>query len=198
MSDLFSITVLEVDGYEVKCHMDVVHPDQYNVPDKKNIALQILMEHYSNCKNGYIYGAAFQKYSFSKEEGLEMAENHPLKDTYDELMTLAYGEEVNITEEEYKEIEENWPPEISSMGMSEGVYSKTYQPKYPEFCEKADTLIESVTISNEINNPRPDDDMEGKSDPKADITFTVKDKKLLYHMRPDCFWGSAMFDFSGY
>lgn len=198
MSDLFSVKILEVDGYDVKCHVDVVHPDQNSIPCEKNIALQILMEHYSNCRNGYIYESGFQKYSFTEEDGLEMAETHPMKDSFEELLTLSYGEEVTITEEEYKELEKNWPPEISSMGMSEGVFSKTYHPKYPEFCEKADLLIESVSLASEENNPRPDDDMEGKFDPKADFNFTVKDKKLLYHMRADCFWGSAMFDFTIY
>ncbi len=127
MSDLYSISIKSVNNNEVNCQIEVVHPDENCISDEKNFALQILMEHFSNCKEGYIYNSDFQQYSINEEEGLRLAETHPVKNEFDELISLARGEDEVISESEYNRLQENWPPEISSIGMTDGVYKKTFQ-----------------------------------------------------------------------
>jgi len=75
MSTLFDIHIELVAGPTVWTRFEVCHPDQWDVPATKNIALMVIVEAYDNMKQGL--GFAAQRQPMSRQEAAKLVGTHP-------------------------------------------------------------------------------------------------------------------------
>jgi hypothetical protein len=75
MSALFRVRIELVGGSTVWTRFEVCHPDQWDVPASKNIALQVVVEMYDNLRQGLGFGA--QRQPMSPGEAAKLVASHP-------------------------------------------------------------------------------------------------------------------------
>lgn len=219
MSDIYRFQVSSIDDRILTIEATIVHPDVDWVEDTKNLALQIILEPYSDIAKGYIYNAAWQSYPFDQKQADEFIKTHPLKEQMPYWLELMRGKDMEVTEEEYKnmdQLRESDDPKfkrISSWGMSNGKYSVSYHPNYKAFIKVAEIAIQDVEMTNIEHMPWKHnqlswDEREKLSDkdwdklyenkPSCTLKITVLNKELLHHLKEGMQWQSAMYDFTYY
>lgn len=219
MSDIYNFHIESIKERELTIYATIVHPDVDWVEDTKNLALQIILEPYSNIANGYIYNATWQSYPFDQKQGDEFIRTHPLKDQMKYWLELMRGKEVEITEEEYNNMDklrESDNPkfkDISSWGMSNGKYHVSYNPNYKAFMNVAEIAIENVEMTDVEHMPWKHNQMSWEErekitdeewdemyedNPSCTLKITVLNEGLLYHLKEGANWASAMYDFTYY
>lgn len=78
MSTLFDIHIELVVGSTVWARFEVCHPDQWDVPATKAIALLVVVEVYREMKEGFGFHRANNRPT-TQEEAAKLAERHPAK-----------------------------------------------------------------------------------------------------------------------
>ncbi len=183
LSELFEITIDEVDGATVRTQIEVIHPDQWGIPDDKNIALQIVLGPYSLMKSGLLIGAQ----PLSEDEAKKRAMANPAADRLDEWLNVARGRKVSIGKSEYDRLNEDGPGDepLAFWSMEGESYFKCYRPDLWEFITIAANAIEESHLENEKNNPRPH---MGAPHPEATLVFTVADANYVSHLVAGLNW----------
>jgi hypothetical protein len=193
MSELFELKILAVSGATAKVRFEVCHPDQWDVPGSKNVALQTVVETYWSMKMGYLW----DEQPLTEDQAKTRVDLHKHRATLEAWLELAHGKKLEITEDEYNRLNDGGGGDetLSGWGMSDGAYHKHYPTAYAQFNAEAEQAIVEVHLEDEEGNPKANED---DADPKGTLVFTVKDASWLSHMEVGTHWGSAMYDFDGY
>jgi len=193
MSELFELQVLAVDGATAKVRFKACHPDQSDVPEAKNIALQTVVEIYWVMKMGYLW----DKQPLTGEQAKTRADQHEHRHALDAWLELAHGKKVVITEDEYERLSEEGAgdEQLSGWSLTDGVHHKHYPTEYAKFIAEAEGAIVEARLVDEVANPRT---LDNDADPQGTLVFTVKDAAWLSHLVVGLHWGSAMYDFEDY
>lgn len=220
MSDIYSFSIRKIEENILTVDAEVVHPDVDWVEDTKNLALQIILEPFSNMEKGYVYNANWQKYPFNKEDAYKMVEGHPLKEQMSYWIQLMRGMEVESSEEEYTLISndkvDKTNPRYQNMGSyggGSGGWTISYYPNYKAFMNVSNIAILDVERKDVENMPwahnqmswearekitdKEWDDMY-KNNPTCTLIIKVLNKEILNHLREGTEWNSAMYDFTHY
>jgi hypothetical protein len=194
MSDLFSARVEAVAGDTARIRFEVCHPDQWNVPDTKNFALQAVVDAYWNMKMGYVLG---DRQPASRGALKQRAADHPQRGLLEEWLELAHGRNVAITEAEYERLARdgfgNEP--VAGLHYNPSGWYKSYGTQYAAFRAAAERAIISVELEDQEGNPKHE--LEDP-DPKATIVLRVAEPGCLDHLVPGFTWATAIFDFTGW
>src|SRR5437762_818900 len=153
MSDLFDARVEAVAGDTARIRFEVCHPDQWNVPDTKNFALQALIDAYWTMKMGYIWG---DHQPASTSALMRRAADHPHRGLLEEWLELAHGRDVAITAAEYERLERDGYGDepIASLHFDTTGWYKNYKTQYAAFIAAAERAIISVELEDEEGNPK--------------------------------------------
>lgn len=217
MSDLVRITITAVNDNEVHCYYENIHPDHHDKPLSPTYPFQIVLELYELIKEKGVYNAAWQEFPFTKEDCDQILQNHNGATLLDEWLILLRGKKVEITKEEYETLNNSSdiPRNISSWGMSDGKYTKSFRAEFAECLGIAENEFYDIRIENVKNFPWKftllieeekdrlteedwDKFYDPENRPQCDLYFKVKNKDILKHMIPGSSWGSAMFNFEYY
>jgi hypothetical protein len=193
MSSMFSILVLGVTDGVGRVRFSVVHPDQWEVYETKNIALQVFLEIYWFMRNGYRFDG---EHARREDLGAARAAAHPMAGDLDRWLEMSHGKQVTISKEEYEAICRGEGPLAGQGGgyNSERYYAQL-ETEYEGLCDEADAQILEVWLEDEVGNPREDEEGD---DPEATLCFRVKDEALLSLLIPGLRWQSAMYDYEDY
>jgi hypothetical protein len=222
MSSLVSFRILTKTANTFEVEVQIVHPDEGGVHNVPNYGLQIMLELYENITNGYIYEQDnYSSYPFTAEEGLKLIADED-KPKLDHLLELIRGRDLEISKEEYDEMDINQSFEykglpISSRGVNNGSYHYvSLNPDYDKFCELSEKIISKVQLV-QLNNYQhwqnrfaswaeyqekwsfPNEAYEKfktASYPSYTLKFTISPEYtyLLNHVLPACFWDSAAYN----
>lgn len=199
-SDLFRVRVLQRRGPVASVRYTIVHPDVYAVEDRKNIALQTLTDAYWKCREGYLWDVPKPVVS----RATALAKEHPRKAQLERWLTMAHGEDVELTAEQYAALSEashsgsvERPP-YTSWGSSNGRYSASLPTDYAGFVAAADEAIVSVRLEDPQNHPRDEAGDDASVDPAVTLVITVRDGAVLNHLFTGLEWDSRVYDFEGY
>ncbi|MEW7289461.1 hypothetical protein [Aquimarina sp. 2304DJ70-9] len=223
MSSLVRIHILSKKENTLEVEIEIIHPDEHPIRDDFSYAFQIILEQFTNIEDEYIYNAGWQHYPISQEEANSLiteelrAELNPLKE-------FCYGQSIDITEEEYKSVENqgDWNykgEDITSMGIEDETrYHITLKPKYSDFCKEIEKYIESVEVLDHTNYPHWFDRLDAwleyketwdfpeeayeihKDEPNPIYTLKIafKQPHIISHIIEGSQWESAAFSFEGY
>ena len=198
MSELLEFRVVDVIGPTARIHVRPIHPDQYDISDAKNFALQIIVEAYWTMREGYLAGNQLRN-----TEAAARVAAHPRRRELDKLLELMHGADIEITEAEYEALRGN-PTKLRAEGLSSiGLrtvhgrprHVKNRGPAFRTFIREAERIVDNVHLQDEHNNPREDAD---DPDAEATVVVTVGDSGLLAHLAPGLHWDSAVYDFHGW
>jgi hypothetical protein len=194
MSELFSARVEGVAGDTARIRFEVCHPDQWNVPNTKNFALQALIDVYWRMKMGYVLG----NHQIASTSALKRrAADHPHRDRLEEWLGLAHGRDVAITEAEYARLARDGfgtEPLVGLHYNPSGWY-RSYGTQYAAFMAAAERAVISVELEDEEGNPKREIE---DPDPKATIVVRVVEPGWLEHLVSGFTWTTAIFDFTGW
>jgi hypothetical protein len=87
MSTLFDIRIELVAGPMVWARFEVCHPDQWDVPATKAIALLVVVEVYREMKDGFGFQRSNNR-PMSQAEAAELVERHPRKSELEQWLGL--------------------------------------------------------------------------------------------------------------
>lgn len=192
MSSLFTCSVLAIEGRVARFRMEVVHPDQWDIPSTKNFALQILVDAFWTVREGFLFrdqpvdeaviAAAFAGASRAAElEG---------------WLEAAHGRSQPISPEAYAALRNGvGTAGLSGWGSADGAHYKQFPPDYDGFCRTAEAVVQHVELQNSMGNPKS---QESDPHPTADVVVEVRDAALLDFLVAGMSWDSAIYDFSGY
>ncbi len=219
MSDIYSFHITSIEKNVLTIDASIVHPDVDWVEDTKNFALQVILEPYSDIARGYIYNAAWQSYPFDQKQGEDFIRTHPLKEQMPYWLELMRGKDVNISKEEYDnmdQLRESGNPKfqnISSWGSSGDTYHVSYNPNYKAFMKVAEIAILDVEMKDVENMPWKHNQMSWderekltgedwdkmyEDKPACTLVITVLNEGILHHLKAGTSWHSAMYDFTYY
>lgn len=194
MGDNVKIIIKEVKGKEVRCSYiiaDWQHTELPNLDD--TYALQIITELYNILRKNYEYkDQDYSKYPLSKEEAQHLIETHPAKDLLEECSSLIHAFNPPLYEESRKfiKIASDVIDKNNNSYRIENLKNHhfTYEFSSPDADWRTPPTIypPDVEIYNEATPP------------ECDFYFTVKDEKILYHVKPGFMWHSAMFGYVNY
>ncbi len=220
MSSLVSFLILSKKDNIFDVEVKIVHPDEHNINDTPNFALQIILELYSNIKEGFIYNSGWSFYPFNKEESTKLIldENKAL---LDHLLELLRGKKMPIPKQEYERRQKDSDylyqgENTSGMGASGEDYYLYLRPAYKVFCELAEKYIQKIEVVKTANYPHWQDTFEAWLDyqetwsfpqeaydlhentpaPTYHLQITVNSTNLglLHHVQEKCFWDSAAYN----
>ena len=212
MSATFTITIESVSGCTARCRVEVCHPDQWDVPSTKNIALQTVVDVFHNFKEGLLGIFGPERPLILKREAAILIRVHPRQHELDYWLGLDHGRKVVIDEAEYRHLEEHgsddenvchWgrssvyyerdPENPGRYIESGGVFYKEYREDYVQFCAEAENAVVEVHLEDEVGNPKCQD---GDEFPKATLVFSMRDPSFLFHFVEGYRFDSAMIDLS--
>lgn len=170
MSALFLIKIEEIEDTTAVISMRKIHPDVFEIPKSKNVALQVLCEAYTRFK---------PTDSFQHQEALK---------TWQELYS---GKKISISEKEYDDYRnvlnsgDVLPNGCYQIGFEEGKYFLVEKPNHFQFIRASNEIISSVSKEDEkmIDNRL-----------SASLRITVYDASYLSHLTQGSQWDSALFD----
>jgi hypothetical protein len=156
-SSLVRFSILSVQNECLEVMVDIIHPDEWDINDKPNYALQIILEMYDHIQRELIYNAAWQFYPFTQEEAKRLLAED-LKPELAYLLELFRGKEIAISEEEYSQIQNldnkiYQGQKIAGLGMSTGKYQVLLEREFDKYCEEAERYIENVEVIEIGNYP---------------------------------------------
>jgi hypothetical protein len=192
-SDLFRVRVISRRGPVLHARYKIVHPDVFAVEDTKNIALQTLTDSFWKCREGYLWDVPEPV----RKKAETLADGHPRRALLERWLTMAHGQEVELTPEEYASLTLARTAEgsrYSSWGQSNGRYTATLPTDYRGFVAEAARAIASVSLADPRNHPRA----AGGPDPEVTLVITVADGLVLHHLFTGLEWDSRVYDFEGY
>lgn len=102
MSTLFNIRIESVVGPTVRARFDVCHPDQWDVPVSKNIALQVVVEMFGDMKLGL--GFTVGRQPFSMQEAADGIARHEQKARLEHWLELLNRDSASFLAEAEKAI----------------------------------------------------------------------------------------------
>jgi hypothetical protein len=214
MSSIYRFRVTGIEKGHLRIKATIVHPDENRIYTTPNFALQIILDPFYALSRGYTYDMPF-----NETEAKTIVDAAPLKAAMTGWLVLQHGKEVEITEQEYTNMDEvrsSGDPKFSgvrSWGMSNGIYSVSYKPEYSKFMEVAEEQIVSVELQNPKHYPRIIDEMSYEeramlsdeeteahyaNEPEAELVIQVKNPDILFHLRKRMEWESAIYDFAHY
>lgn len=198
-SDLFRVRVLQRRGPSVSVRYTIVHPDVYAVEETKNVALQTLTDAYWKCREGYLWDVPTSVSAKAKA----LARAHPRKAVLERWLTLAHGEEVELTAEQYAALttggdRDEARPRYSSWGSSNGRYTASLPTDYARFVAAADEAIASVRLEDPQNHPRDEAGDDPAIQPAVTMVIAARDGATLHHLFVGLEWDSRVYDFEGY
>lgn len=196
-SDLFRVRVIARRGPVASVRYTIVHPDVYGVEGSKNMALQTLTDSYWKCREGYLWDVS----KAVSTRAAALAKAHPRKDLLERWLTLAHGEEVELTAEEYAALSSQSAeqrPRYASWGTSNGRFTASLPTDYARFVAAADEAIESVVLEDPQNHPRDEEGADTEVDPAVTMVIRARDGAVLHHLFVGLEWDSRVYDFEGY
>ncbi len=198
-SDLFRVRVLQRRGPVASVRYTIVHPDVFAVEDSKNIALQTLTDAYWKCREGYLWDVP--KPVLARASAL--AKDHPRKAQLERWLTMAHGEQIELTAEEYATLTsasatDEQRSRYSGWGSSNDRFHAWLPTDYAGFVAAAEEAITSVRLEDPQNHPRDEAMDDASVNPAVTLVITVGDGALLNHLFSGLEWDSRVYDFEGY
>ena len=197
MSELLRFRVIDVLGATTRIHALTIHPDQYDISDAKNFALQIIVEAYWTMREGHLAGNQLRS-------GGTRRRMHPRRRELDKLVDMMFGAEIEIAEADFEELRAS-----HAKRTAEGIatiigrtvdgrlrYFKSRGPAYRAFIREADRIVDGVYLQEERNNPR---DEAGDPAAEAIVVITVGDSGTAISPRARRSTGTPrVYDFHGW
>ena len=158
MSSNYRVTILEVALPEVTVRFESAHPHIDHPPGEANVAAQVLIEAW-----------------------LELGSPpHPAAAQLQRLKDLAWGEDTEITEEEF----EGRSPNADGYWFRRG--DRFYSRSSPDLVKfVVESLRPFKRVTYEVTSDSP---------PVGTMRLHLSDPELASHLRPGLEWDSAMFD----
>ncbi len=223
MSCLVQFRILERRQSDFTVEVNIIHPDEHRINATADFGMRIILEHFENIGQGFIYNAPLRAYPYDEAASKALVTTS-LEQKLEPLLTLMNGQELPLSQAEYDALRaDDQSPQffkgqkVSGYGHIGDKRWVSFEPDFDGFCQAAEKLIDRVEVLSHTHYPHWHDRLETwfehgtfdgfdgavydahKDDPYPSyvLKFHVTDPALLTHMVEGSSWPSAAYVVEG-